>query len=300
MVENRCIEEDEIDLKELFSTIWRYKWLISIFSIVVTLVVAIYLVRQPNIYKSETILAPQGQKSTSNSLGVLAGFAGVDIGGGGEISVFSSMETVLKDYSFQVAIIRKYSLLERLENPSNLVFPFGLKFDKKVDVDNNRSQEEREFAQYKNLTQNILSLSEDKKSGLITLSAKSEDRFLAKELVDIYLKEITSHLREMDMVDINSKIEYYEKELERTTNIELQSKLSQLLSSLIQKRVLANANEFYIVKKITDPEVAFIKDEIKPKRGLIFVVTLISSIILAIFIALFIEFLKGGDSEKKS
>lgn len=296
MVENRYIEEDEIDLKELFSTIWKYRWKISIFSGVITIFVTIYLLQKPNIYRAEVILAPQEQKASTGGLGALAGFAGVDIGGG-DVSAFSNLEAILKNYSFQIEIIKKYSLLEKLEKPSNLVFPFNLEFKKEIEIDD-KTEEEREFDQFKRLTEDILSISEDKQSGLITLSAELEDRFLAKEIVDIYLKEITSYLRDLDMRDIDLKVKYYEEELERTTNIELQSKLTQLLSSLIQKRVLASASEFYLVKKITDTKVAFIKDKVKPKRGLILVVTLISSTILAIFAVFFIEFLRDEKREE--
>lgn len=36
MQENRCIQEDEIDLKELFKTIWAKKIFIVIFTLVVS------------------------------------------------------------------------------------------------------------------------------------------------------------------------------------------------------------------------------------------------------------------------
>ena len=130
---------------------------------------------------------------------------------------------------------------------------------------------------------------------MIILSAESPDRFLAKELVDIYLTELSSYLRENDMIDTDKKISFYEQEFQITINPELQTNLTQLLSSLIQKRVLANSSEFYIVKKLVDSEVAFINDKIAPKRGLIIIVSFITSFILAIFIIFFREFIKGGD-----
>jgi capsular polysaccharide biosynthesis protein len=202
---------------------------------------------------------------------------------------------VIKNFSFNISIVKKYSLLERLENRENLVYPFGLdiKFEPETE---NLSLEEREFNIYKYL-QTIVSISEDQKSGLITISVEMEDRFFAKELVDIYLEEATSFLRELDRKNIDSQIEYYEKELENSGNIELQQNLSQLLSTLIQKRVLADASQFYTVKKITDSNVAFIKDKTKPKRALIVVVAFVTSIIMGIFGVFFLEFLRNEKSE---
>jgi LPS O-antigen subunit length determinant protein (WzzB/FepE family) len=292
-LKNRDLAEDEIDLKELFSTIWKNRWKIGIFAFFVTTATIIFIIFKPNVYKSEIILLPQEQKSGVGGLGALAGLAGVDIGGG-EVSPFTSLETVIKNFSFNISIVKKYSLLERLENRENLVYPFGLdiKFEPEIE---NLSLEEREFNIYKYL-QTIVSISEDQKSGLITISVEMEDRFFAKELVDIYLEEATSFLRELDRKNIDSQIEYYEKELENSGNIELQQKLSQLLSTLIQKRVLADASQFYTVKKITDSNVAFIKDKTKPKRALIVVVAFVTSIIMGIFGVFFLEFLRN---EKK-
>ena len=297
MVEqNRYIEEDEIDLRELFAVIWKNRWKIFLFSFIITNLTIAYTLTKPNIYKSEIILIPQEQKSPSmGGLGALAGLAGVDVGGSG-VSALSNMNLILKDFNFQMQIIRKFHLIKEFENTDNFIYPFGLKFEKSLDE--NSTLAEQEFSVYKKLI-NIISVSEDKKSGVITISAELEDRFLAKKLVDIYLKAITSHLRILDMKDIDSKLSFYETAVSETENIELQSQLTQLMSSLIQKKVLANASEFYIVKKIVDSRVPEIVEKTKPKRSLIIIVAFITSIILAIFLVFFIEFLKGDNENEK-
>lgn len=43
------------------------------------------------------------------------------------------------------------------------------------------------------------------------LSVVSPDRFLAKELVEIYLSEMTSYLRALDMQDTDQKLLFIEK-----------------------------------------------------------------------------------------
>jgi capsular polysaccharide biosynthesis protein len=144
----------------------------------------------------------------------------------------------------------------------------------------------------------VISISSDKKSGAITISAEHPNRFLTKNLVDIYLKEATSHLRKVDLIDTQKQIDYYERELAKTTNIELREQLSKLVSGLIQKKVLSEASEYYIVKKITDSRVAFVKDKIKPKRALILVVAFVTSIILGIFGVFFMEFLRNNKDEE--
>ena len=70
-----------------------------------------------------------------------------------------------------------------------------------------------------------------------------------------------------------------------------------MISSLIQKKVLAQSNRYYNVQPVVMPSVANIMDKTKPKRGLILIVALITSMILGIFGVFFIEFLKNSNDE---
>ncbi len=279
------MEKDEIDLKELFSQIWSRKWKIAIFSFLVTTLVTTILIMTPNSYRSYITLLPQGEQSSSGDFEALAGLAGIRVGAA-TVSPYNTMSSILKDDSLHEYIVQKYALLERVENQENLVFPFELQFENSKDID--ISEAERLFDIYKYLSETV-SLSEDTKSGIITLSVEMQDRFLTKELADIYLFEITDRVRKLDMKDLEKKISFYENELLYIENIELQATITKLISTLIQKKVLAKASEYYLVQKATESRVAFIKDKVKPKRAIIIVVSFIASIILAIFFILFID-----------
>ncbi len=50
-----------------------------------------------------------------------------------------------------------------------------------------------------------------------------------------------------------------------------------------------------MVKQLTKPQVAYIKDKAGPKRALIIIVAFITSIILGIFFIFFREFIKGTE-----
>lgn len=294
------IDEDEIDLKELFITILKYKYKILGFTFIVVLCTLFYVLSIPNSYKSQVILTPQSEeKSAGGGLASLASLAGVSLGGASSKDPFTMMETTLKDYDFNSYIIRKYKLIEKFENPQNLVFAMGIDlFYSKPEKSENKSEEEKIFDINKELAK-ILSISKEKESGLITLSAEYIDRFFAKELVDIYLKELIEKIKQQDMKEIDKQIEYYNKELNSTYDVSLKEQLSKSLSALMQKRVFSVANDYYFVSKLTDTRVAYIKEKTKPKRGLILVVSAVTSIILGIFIAFFLEFLKSNRDEKQ-
>lgn len=298
------IEEDEIDLRELWATIMRYKFKIVAFSFVVTVFAILFALSKPNSYTSSTFLAPQEQAKASmgGGLAALAGTAGVSLGGG-SMDAASSLEATIKDYSFNTMVIDKYKLDEKIAVEAmreNMVFALGssavydmLNGDTQEDEEE-KSRDEVVFNTNKAI-QSIVSFSADKKTGAITLSATTQDRFLSKELVDIYLKETTSHVRNREMKEVESKIKYYKQELMNTTDIQLKEQLSGLLSGLVQKKVLSQASEFYNVSKVTEPTVAYIKDKSKPKRALIVVVAFMTSIILGIFGAFLLEFIRKDE-----
>ncbi len=300
---NSYIEEDEIDLRELFSTIWNNKFKIIFFVFIVTSLTIAYTLSIPNSYKSSTSLVPQTQaKPSLGGLSALAGMAGIDLGGSGNIDATTSFNTILQDFSFQQDIIKKYDLSTKLiSNEKNLVF--ALEYDKVYKMLNDYkdkqktiSQEDLTYNTYKSLL-DMISISVDKKSGIINLSVESVDRFLAKELVDIYLKELTLKLREIEMRDVDKQIKYYNQEIENTDELSMKEQLGKLASGLVQKKVLSRANEFYNVKQLTYAQVAYIKEKSKPKRGLIVVVSFVTSIILGIFMVFFMNFIR--ESEKK-
>lgn len=309
MVENqnsaKYIEEDEIDLKELFNTILKYKYKIALFVFITTILTLIYTLSIPNSYKSEVILSPQGnQKSVGGGLSSLASLAGVSLGGASSKDPFVMMQTTLNDYTFNEKIIKKYNLVEKLGIKENLVFALGIDsiyymFNSKNQNDEDiRSQDEKIFSTI-NSIKSILSISSDKKSSLITLKAELVDRYLAKELVDIYLKEIINKIKFEDMKEIDAQIKYYNKELSSTYDVSLKEQLSKSLSGLYQKKVFSQANDYYFVSKVVDSRVSYIKEKTKPKRALILIVSFVTSIILGIFIVFFLEFLRS-DKENET
>ncbi|SFV74916.1 Lipopolysaccharide biosynthesis [hydrothermal vent metagenome] len=291
-------EEDEIDLKELFATIWKHKIFIALFATTVTTLAIIYALSKPNEYKIYTILAPQGESKSVNlgGLGALASMAGVNVGGGNSLTPDVVFETLLNDYAFMKKFIIQNQLDKKLSNPhlqDEYVFALGydgiyklLHKEKKE-----QTQQDKLFNYYKQL-QSSLQISTDKKTSLITIAYTSPSRKLAKEILELFLQDATKELINRNLNDINAKIKKYNQELQKTNNLELKSELAKLISNLIKQKVYINSSKYYKVKVVTDPYIPDIKDKAKPKRGLIVIVAFITSIILGIFLVFFGEFIK--------
>ncbi len=304
MQQPQYIEEDEIDLRELFSTIWKNKFTIAIIALLVTSFALLYALKKPNLYTTSTVLILKNndKPNISGGAAAMAAMAGIDLGGGGGgIDIAGLFKNLLGDYAFHKSIIEKYQInqmlsLENIEK--HFVFALNKReiynfFKLTADIEE-RKEEEIIFDTYEEL-KDILSTSTDKESGAITLSAKFEDRFVAKELINIYLKEMSNYIKRLDLKEIDEQVRYYEQELANAKNLDLKTNINDLLSALVKKKVLSQSGEFYMVKQLTKPKVPYIKDKAGPKRALIIIVAFITSIILGIFFIFFKEFIKNSD-----
>ena len=301
-----CVEEDEIDLRELFATIWKHKIFLFAFVFIVTSLAIVYTLSIPNQYKVYTKLAPQEQsKSVSlGGLGALASMAGINVGGSSGVTPDVAFNNLLGDYAFMKSFIKEHHYDKILTSGAlekDYVFAMNNKSVYQFFHSKNKENKKIDFFLniYKPFVKNF-SIDTDKKTGLITVSYTSPSRKFAYDVLNNFLADATKYLVNRNLKDINSKIAKYEKELKETQNLQLKADLAKLISSLIKQKVYINASKYYKVKVVVDPYIPDVKDKVKPKRGLIVIVAFITSFILGIFLIFFLEFLKGGKDEKEN
>lgn len=303
-------EEDEIDLRELARTIGKHKKKLIGFTLAVTTLSVAWALSKPNIYYSQAVLVPQEQSQSSSlgSLGALAGMAGVDLGGG-EMMPDQAYQLYLDDYSWMRKFLLHSKLFKKINrDDADKNYRFALGFDglyrllhgEKDSTFSDLKEDEKEkllFETYQSV-KTKLSISSDKKTSAIILSYSDSDAKLAKEAVELFLQYASSSLRANELSDMEKKISYYYLELQRTDDLALKTQLSQLMSALIQKKVLAQSSDYYNVKLVSHPYVAYERDKKGPNRGLIVVVSFVTSIIIGIFGIFFLEFLRNKEEEK--
>jgi len=303
------VEEDEIDLRELWQSIKEGKKTIFITMFVVVTLTFVYVLKMPNSYKSEAVLMPtsQGSGPSLGGLGGLAAMAGVSIGGG-SMTPDIAFQSLLNNYSFMKNFVEKnhiYEYYNRDDADKNYVFALGFRglYDlfhgsKEKDVLTKAQKEAAIYGLVKSL-QSKISIGSDKKSGLITISYTDYDRAYAPKVVNYFLKDASAYLVSNGLKHIDSQLNYFQKEMTNAEAIELRKNLSEMISKILQSKVTMQAKEYYQCDLLTAPKTAYIKDKTKPKRGLILVVAFITSMILGIFIVFFRNFLKEGKEEDR-
>ena len=127
--------KDEIDLRELFATIWRHKFFIFFFTFIVTLLVVIIAYRMPKYYKTTTVIevkpksdSKQGGLSLGGALGgagALLGLAGLGSDSSSNAALDAAKMTLYRTnkhildtvhYSAQYFITRRFRPVELPEN----------------------------------------------------------------------------------------------------------------------------------------------------------------------------------------
>ena len=285
------LDEDEIDLLELIRTVLQaWKTIVAIAIVCVGLAVA-YALHAPNVFKAETLLAPasEEQSGTSSPLGQFGGLAAM---AGISIPSDSNLEQT-------VATLESRKFLSHYIKSKNLL---PVLFEEIWDAENQawlvQTQEDEPTEQKAvGIFKSILSVVEDKKSGLISLSISWKDPAVAAEWANELVKQLNEQLREKAIADSQNRIGYLEQELAKITLQDMRAVLYNLLESEKQKAMLANVKEDFALEVI-DPAVAPETRE-KPKRKLIVAMGGVCGGLLGIFAVFFAQFLRKLKSSSK-
>ena len=285
-------DEDEIDLLELIRTLLQaWKTILGVTVLCTSLAVA-YALFAPELFKAETLLAP-AEEEKSGASSALSQFGGLAAMAGISIPSDSNVEQVVATLNSR-KFLRAY--LER-----NKLTP--VLFDEIWDADNqawivpsveDEPTEQKAIESFKA----CLSVDEDKKTALITLSISWKDPEVAAQWANDLVKQLNEQLREQAIADSKKRVGYLEQELAKTTLQDMRAVLYNLLESEKQKAMLANVNEDFALEVI-DPAVAPETRE-KPKRKLIVALGGVCGGFLGIFAVFFAQFLqklKSSNSE---
>ena len=297
--------DDEIDLRELFGVLWDGKrWIVGITAIasIIAVVVALIL---PNIYQSEALLAPANSSSgglggLAKQYGGLASLAGISLPGGGSDDKTALGLEVMKSRRFIAEFIEHHDLLVPLMASSRWDQSTGdLIIDNEI-YDSTAKKWVRDVSPPKRPVpslqeayeefEELLSITEDEKSGFISLSIKHYSPVVAQQWVVWLIEDINNTLREQDVTEAESSIAYLKQQVDATLLTDLQSMFFELIQSQTETIMLAKVRQEYVFKTI-DPAVVP-EEKSDPKRALICVLGTLLGGMLAVFWVLVTHYAK--------
>ena len=274
--------DDEIDLRELFGVLWAGKIKIIAITAVFALASVVYALSVPNQYKATALLSPAqssggGLSGALGQLGGLASLAGVSIGGG-ESSEAQVAQEIMKSWNFIEGFIKSNDLAVEVhaaegwsKSSNSLQIDSDLydESDSKWLVENNDTGElgpPSSWVLFEDFLE-MLSVSEDKKSGLVSVSIEFYSPQIAKHWLDLYVAAINGHMQERKMAEVTRNITYLEAQIKKTNIAEMKEVFYTIIEEQIKSKMLAEASPDYAFVPVSPSMVP--EEKSQPKRALI-------------------------------
>jgi len=296
--------KQDISLAELISVIMSSKKAIffgTFLFAIISVSIALYL---PNQFKSKATLIVNSESNSSLSslaggLGGLAGVAGINLNSGSDNNPLIAKELV-NSQAFILSFIEKNSMLVPLMAAINwdlasekLIIDDGV-YDVKNgvwlfnDIPNKKDRPKKEniVKEFKD----IVKLSEDSKTGLITLSVEFFSPVLAQKWLLALINEINETIRQEDMIQATKSIDYLTNLLNETKNTYFQGTFLQLIEENTKTLMLSKVRNDYVFKIIDPPNLPEKKS--KPLRAIICVIGTFLGGVFMVVLVLFRHFVK--------
>ncbi len=295
--------EDEIDLKELFNTLWQKRLFISIFTLVITLLAGIYAYNKTPIFEVKSIMEigfiekqlVEEPSILEQKLNIIFSVDDKSINNNPEKGIISSITQVktVKNFievkteaiSNEIAISKSKEILEYTQK---LYDPKIQQYLAVTNID--ISNIEKEISFLKN--EKIKMLTEKVESSRASLEKYN------KEINSLYKlnnnDKISSMIVSVQMVNYQNLIENAQNVL-KASSLEIEQILKDAIPKLEQKKEIMS----FKISEQNLTNTRLVGDYIisnypsKPKKSLIIVVSFITGFILSIFIVFFMKFIKS-------
>jgi len=294
---------------ELFQIFWRAKWLIAGVTSAGATISVIVALMLPDIYRSEALLMPNHSESggalsaLASQYGGLASLAGINLPDSSPDKTIVGLE-ILKSRKFIGEFVVRHDLLVPLMAANGWDSSSGqLLFDEDIyDIENQawvrdiappRVAKPSLLEAHEVFLDEVLEVSEDKQSGLVTLAVQHYSPTVANQWVNWLVMDLNESVMAQDVAEAEQAIKYLNKQIESTSLSDLQNVFFRLIEEQTKTVMLANVADEYLFKTI-DPAVAP-EEKSKPMRALIVFLASILSGITGLVISLL--FWREGKAE---
>jgi uncharacterized protein involved in exopolysaccharide biosynthesis len=239
-----------VDLAKVWGLLWGSRWLLAVAIVVGAAVAGVATAFLPKYYESTTTLLPvESMDGTGlggmGNIGNLASLAGVNLGGSTDTSV-EALE-LLQSRRFTLDIIRERNLMPEL---------FPGQWDSTtgswaVTGDEIPTDEDA----FRRFDRKVRLISQDKKTGVITLMVRWRDPEVAAELANELVFKLNTTMQARAVAESDAAIRQLQNQIQLTDVVPLRGALAEVLESEIKKKTLALVRDEYAMRVI-DPAVA--------------------------------------------
>ena len=302
------VQNDEIDLRELFGVLWAGKLKIIAITAVFAVASVIYALSVPNQYKATVLLAPAqssggGLSGALGQLGGIASLAGVRIDGG-ESSEAQIAQEIMKSWSFIENFIADNDLAvevfaaEGWDRESNQLQIDDDIYDTEtktwlLENDNTDAVGPPSSWELFEEFSGRLAVSEDAISGLVSVSIEHYSPQMAKQWLDMYVAAINAHMQKRQVEKITNNINYLQAQIEMTAITEMQEVFYTIIEEQIKAKMLAEASPDYAFVSVSPSMLP--EEKSQPKRALICILGTLLGGMLSVLLVLVMHYARKSD-----
>jgi uncharacterized protein involved in exopolysaccharide biosynthesis len=265
----------DVSLLDLWQTVWIGRRIVALCALVCLAAGTVYAFLAPKWYRADVVLAPANDKSVSSTLS--------SVGGLGDIASLSGIALPNARAGEPLAVLRSKSFAREFIEDQNLMpVLFASKWSEQTHdwkVKGSDQPDIRDGVKY--FDEKIRRVTEDKKTGLVTLSIEWKDASEASRWANLLVKRLNDRVRTETIREAESSIGYLQQELLATRVVSLQQSIDTVLENQMQKMALARAKEEFAFKVVDE---AFPpKRRVSPQRTLIVATSAVLGALLGVF-----------------
>ena len=291
---NDPVFEDEVDLREIITVVWKEKIAIIVATGVVAISSIFISLSMTNYYTSEAVLIARDQQDTPlTEFSGLASLAGVNLDSSGSSLV--KMMAIIESREFVKHLITFENILPSImaaksydASSRKLYFdPEAYDADTKTwirEAPSNRGVEPTYLEAHKEYSE-MLTMVRDKLTGHITIGVEHISPVFAQEFLTLIIREANNLNRSIDISSSSKALEYLTKELSQTNQIEVKKSISKIIEHQFEQRMMANIHEDYVLVSLEPPFVPEMKSG--PIRSLIVILSTVITGMLSVMTVLF-------------
>ena len=282
-------ENEIINLKDILKILWDAKIFISGFAFIFFVLGILYSLSLTDLYKANALLKLTDQENRqvrmSSGLSGLASLAGININQGASEKIYF-VESYIQSIDLFEEVINENLFKEKLFASK--------KYDKKVNQiiinENLYDTKQKIWINEPSLVKthqffitNILDLKVDNETSFIEITISHVSPIFAKALLEKIIFVLNKNIREKDFKASNDAIEYLSKAISEVSFSEIKLSLNDMLKIELNKQMITNIKEEYIVEYIQKPFIP--ENKYYPKRTqLTFFFTLFGLLISILYI----------------
>jgi uncharacterized protein involved in exopolysaccharide biosynthesis len=286
------LDSESIDRTEpafIWELAQKYRLLVATVVITFTVLAAAAAFLTTPVYRATVVLLPAETGGSMAGVGAMLGELGglASIAGIGAAGNQNTVEAValLKSRDFTESFITELSLLPLL---------YSDQWDASTSKWRQgwRLSEPTLYDAYQYFSREVRRVSEDKKTGLVTLEIDWTDAAQGAAWANDMVRRINEDMRQRAIAESDASIKLLTDALKSASTLELQEAIARTIETHVKARALANVRTDYAFRVIDPGKPADPDDFIRPQRALYLVSGPIIGVMFSLFFVLSLDFIK--------